>query len=93
MIRKTDIKRLWDALLILKHEEDIDDVRKRGANAPPVNWREDLESGSPSAATQDEAFSRRQAELNREKSARTSGTSPYPGPPTYSLTGDSSDKT
>jgi len=33
MIRQTDIKRLWDVLLILKHEEDIDDVRK---NPPTV---------------------------------------------------------
>ena len=33
MTRRTDIKRLWDVLMILKHEEDIDDVRK---NPPTV---------------------------------------------------------
>ena len=42
MIRKTDIKRLWDVLMILKHEEDIDDVRKRGNITPPEGWREGL---------------------------------------------------
>ena len=34
MTRRTDIKRLWDVLMILKHEEDIDDVRK---NPPAQN--------------------------------------------------------
>ena len=42
MIRKTDIKRLWDALLILKHEEDIDDVRKVETHNP-TDWREKQE--------------------------------------------------
>ena len=38
MIRKTDIKRLWDVLMILKQEEDIDHVRKVETRNP--NWRE-----------------------------------------------------
>ena len=38
MPRNTNIKRLWDVLMILKHEEDIDDVRKVETRNP--NWRE-----------------------------------------------------
>ena len=41
MTRKTDIKRLWNVLMILKHEEDIDDVRKVEERNP--NWREKQE--------------------------------------------------
>jgi hypothetical protein len=50
MPRKTNIKRLWDVLMILKHEEDIDDVRKVEERNP--DWRkkqqqqvEDVSSG------------------------------------------------
>jgi len=39
MTRRTDIKRLWDVLMILKQEEDIDDVRKVETRSPE-NWRE-----------------------------------------------------
>ena len=38
MTRKTDIKRLWNVLMILKHEEDIDDVRKVETHNP-TDWR------------------------------------------------------
>ena len=47
MIRKTDIKRLWDSLLILKHGEDIDDVRKKDREG----LREALLSSSPERKT------------------------------------------
>jgi len=39
MPRNTNIKRLWDVLMILKHEEDIDDVRKVETHNP-TDWRE-----------------------------------------------------
>jgi hypothetical protein len=43
MIRQTDIKRLWDVLMILKQEEDIDDVRKNPPTVVPSEMFTDPE--------------------------------------------------
>ena len=82
MTRRTDIKRLWDVLMILKHEEDIDDVRKVETRNPE-NWREkqqqqveDVSSGrttfvNPGSAAEVEAVRSPSSTSSDQDDART----------------------
>jgi hypothetical protein len=74
MIRKTDIKRLWDVLMILKQEEDIDDVRKRAKSVQYTDAGQAAVAAKiKSSALADKEFQARQAEQ-----AQTQGTRAYP---------------
>ena len=86
MIRKTDIKRLWDVLMILKQEEDIDDVRKRARSEQYTDANQAAVAAKIGAsALKDKEFQEEQAKKNREQDAtRTSLTAGTVYPPSRS---------
>ena len=75
MIRKTDIKRLWDALLILKHEEDIDDVRKNPPAVVPSEMFTDPEQHRLAGLA-----SRRSSSSSADSDSSSGGTSSFTSP-------------
>lgn len=79
MIRKTDIKRLWDALLILKHEEDIDDVRKVETHNP-TDWREKQEQQVEDVSSGKIKFENPGSAAEVSSVRSSGGTSPFTSP-------------
>jgi len=71
MIRKTDIKRLWDVLMILKQEEDIDDVRKKETKRDDSPLTRTLQEAAGSPALKDKEFQARQAAQAKEGGTTT----------------------